>query len=81
MGYSSWGRKESNVTERLPLSLSKKARIETAGNVDFLFPILIDTIECSFSKQRGNPAGDSLRTSSLWSIPQVENHADVQSFK
>ena len=41
-------RKESDTTEQLPLSLSKKERIETAGNVDFLFPILIDTIECSF---------------------------------
>ena len=49
MGYSSWGRKESNVTELLPLSLSKKARIETAGNVDFLFPTLTDTVQCSFS--------------------------------
>ena len=49
MGYSSCGRKESDMTEQLPLSLSKKERIETAGDVDFLFPTLTDTFECSFS--------------------------------
>lgn len=38
--------------------------------------MLTDPVECSFPQQRGNPAGDSLSTSTSWSIPQEEDHAD-----